>query len=80
MSARPNADSQMSSQPESIAEEQSCSAKALFRGEITKSAFFPFPEIDPQRRELLEQYQRKRSTAAWQNVPGGFLCRASGAR
>jgi len=54
MSANPTADSQMSSQPESVAEEQSCSAKALFRGEITKSAFFPFPEIDPQRRELLE--------------------------
>jgi alkylation response protein AidB-like acyl-CoA dehydrogenase len=54
MSTNPNADSQVHSQPETVAEEKLSPAKALFRGEILKSAFWPFPEIDAPQRELLD--------------------------
>lgn len=54
MSTNPDTGSQMPSQPETIDEEKLSPAKALFRGEILKSAFWPFPEIDAQRKELLD--------------------------
>lgn len=54
MSAKPEADSQNRAQPEPGEEEYPSPAKALFRGEIIQSAFWPFPEIDSQRREMLE--------------------------
>lgn len=54
MSAIPNDNSQVRSQPEAVDEENLSPAKALFRGEIVKSAFWPFPEVDPQQREMLE--------------------------
>jgi alkylation response protein AidB-like acyl-CoA dehydrogenase len=54
MSANPNTGSQMPSQPGNVEEEKLSPAKALFRGEILKSAFWPFPEIDAPQRELLD--------------------------
>ena len=54
MNTNPDTGTQNSSQPETIDEEKLSPAKALFRGEILKSAFWPFPEIDAQRRELLD--------------------------
>jgi alkylation response protein AidB-like acyl-CoA dehydrogenase len=54
MSANPNTGSQMPSQPGNVEEEKLSPAKALFRGEILKSAFWPFPEIDAPQQELLD--------------------------
>ena len=54
MSANPNADSSMVTRSETAEDEYPSPAKALFRGEIVRSAFWPFPEAETQQRELLD--------------------------
>ena len=45
MSANPNADNQIQGQAVTIEDNQVSPAKALFRGEIIRTALWPFPEV-----------------------------------
>jgi alkylation response protein AidB-like acyl-CoA dehydrogenase len=53
-----NADSSTARQHDVVTENADSSdlspAKALFRGEIIRSALWPFPEIDPEKKEMLD--------------------------
>jgi len=53
MSANPNENVQSPAQSNTPDEQQASAAKALFRGEISQSAFWPFPAIDAEQQELL---------------------------
>lgn len=54
MSANPVTESQMSGPTKTDENMNVGPAKALFRGEIIQSAFWPFPEIDAEHREMLD--------------------------
>ena len=54
MSANSNADDQFHGQSEIVEDKDLSPAKALFRGQIIQSAFWPFPQIEAQQRELLD--------------------------
>lgn len=54
MSANPDAEDQSHGQSKIVEDQDLCPAKALFRGQIIQSAFWPFPKIEAQQRELLD--------------------------
>ena len=48
------ADHQIDSNSVSVEDLRCSPAKALFRGEIIQSEFWPFPTISPEQKELLD--------------------------
>lgn len=54
MSADSTAEGQIDSHPEIVEDKNICPANALFRGEIVRSALWPFPVIKSEQKETLE--------------------------
>jgi len=54
MNASPTAEDQAQEESETIEDKNQSPAKALFRGEIVRTALWPFPEIGAEQRELLD--------------------------
>jgi acyl-CoA dehydrogenase family protein 9 len=54
MNADPSANSQRDVVNDSVDSGDSSPAKALFRGEIIRSALWPFPAVAPEQKELLD--------------------------
>lgn len=54
MSTNPDALGQTADQSNPAEDPNLSPAKALFRGEIIQSAFWPFPEIDAEQKEMLD--------------------------
>lgn len=54
MSANPNIEGQVFEPPKPVENMEIGPAKSLFYGEITQSAFWPFPKIDADQKEMLD--------------------------